>query len=86
MVVNFRGRISSNGNFMSDITLIVLAVVGVLLAAGLPLLAYSMLSQKAMDLASQHGRFSGLGTPDHADSSAGNTPVRALGSLQGQTA
>jgi hypothetical protein len=64
---------------MSDIALIILAVVGVLVAAGLPLLAYSMLPQKAMDLASQHGRFSGLGT-------AGNTPVRALGSLQGQTA
>jgi hypothetical protein len=71
---------------MSDIALIILAVVGVLVAAGLPLLAYSMLPQKAMDLASQHGRFSGLGAHDHADSSAGNTPVRAIGSLQGQTA
>jgi hypothetical protein len=71
---------------MSDMALITLAVIGVLVAAGLPLLAYSKLPQKAMDLASQHGRFSGLGTADHVGGSAGNTPVRAIGSLQGQTA
>jgi hypothetical protein len=71
---------------MSDFALIIVAVVGVLLAGGLPLLAYSMMPKKAMELASQHGRFSGLGTADAAGSSTGNTPVPSIGSLQGQTA
>ena len=71
---------------MSDFTLIILAVVGVLALGGLPLLAYSRLPKKAMELASQHGRFSGLGTTAPAGSSAGNTPVHGIGSLQGQTA
>lgn len=71
---------------MSDFALIILGVIGVLAAGGLPLMAYSMLPKKAMELASQHGRFSGLGTPDPAGSSTGNTPVTSIGSLHGQTA
>lgn len=71
---------------MSDFALIILSVVGVLVVGGLPLLAYSKLPKKAMDLASQHGRFSGLGVAEPAGSTTGNTPVPSIGSLRGQTA
>ena len=90
--LSFQGSLTSEdgirpaGNFMSDFALIVLAVIGVFIAGGVPLLAYSMMPRKAMELASQHGRFSGLGAPEPAGSSAGNTPAPSIGSLQGQTA
>jgi hypothetical protein len=66
---------------MHDAVLIVLAIVGVSVAAALPLLAYALLPPDTLNLLSQHGRFSGLGT-EQANRPAGNSPVPATGSLQ----
>jgi hypothetical protein len=70
---------------MSDTALLVFAIVGVILATALPFLVYTRLSQRTLDLLSQHGRFSGLASSEQAGRS-GNSPVSEIGSLRGQTA
>jgi hypothetical protein len=70
---------------MSETTLLVFAIVGLILATALPLLVYARLPQRALDLLSQHGRFSGLASAEQAGRS-GNSPVSEIGSLRGQTA
>jgi hypothetical protein len=66
---------------------VVFALLGMAVIAGTSLSIYSMLPRAVLDLASEHGRYIGLGTRDRViDNTSGNTPVANVGSLQGQSA
>jgi hypothetical protein len=59
-------------------------VLGVGLAAlAVPLALYALMPQKLLNLASDHGRYTGLGTAEQTSDVAGNTPAVVIGSLQG---
>jgi hypothetical protein len=71
---------------MSDTSMVAFAIVGGLVAIVAPLAVYALMPQKLLNLASEHGRYAGLGTAEPVDGNAGNTPVAIIGSLQGQSA
>jgi hypothetical protein len=71
---------------MNTVEIIGLAMLGMVAIAGISLSIYSALPREVLQMASDHGRYTGLGTRDHVDDTAGNTPVTNVGSLQGQSA
>jgi hypothetical protein len=72
---------------MQTYELVMIAVIGTTLFAGLSAALYSALPSAVLRYASRHGRYVGLGNPDRLDdSAAGNTPVTVVAGLQGQSA
>jgi hypothetical protein len=68
---------------MSDTAMYVCVVGAALAVVAAPLAAYALMPRKLLNLASEHGRYAGLGTPEQTSGAAGNAPVVVLGSLQG---
>jgi hypothetical protein len=71
---------------MNTIEVIGLTTLGMIAIVGVCLSIYSVLPREVMQMASEHGRYKGLGTRDRVDGRSGNTPVADFGSLQGQPA
>ena len=72
---------------MQTYELVMIALIGAILFVGLSAALYSTLPAAALDYASRHGRYVGLGKPNRLDdSTAGNTPVTVVAGLQGQSA
>jgi hypothetical protein len=71
---------------MSTIGLIMLAIIGTTLVAGLSIAMYAALPEAMLDAATRHGRYVGLGTREVLDDTAGNAPISDTPSLQGQSA
>jgi hypothetical protein len=62
-------------------------MIAVTLFVGLSIALYSALPAALLNHASRHGRYAGLGKPDRPDdSAAGNAPIAAMATLQGQLA
>jgi hypothetical protein len=68
---------------MSDPVMYVLMVGAALAAVAAPLAAYALMPKKLLNLASEHGRYAGLGTAEQTSGAAENAPAGVLGSLQG---
>ena len=67
---------------MSDTAMFAL-VIGVGLAAvALPVAVYALMPQKLLNLASNHGRYTGLGAAEQSNGAAGNAAGVVIGSLQ----
>jgi hypothetical protein len=72
---------------MQTYELVMIALIGTTLFAGLSAALYATLPAAALEYASRHGRYVGLGMPNRLDdSTAGNTPITAVAGLQGQSA
>jgi hypothetical protein len=72
---------------MQTYELVMIALIGTTLFAGLSAALYATLPTAVLEYASRHGRYVGLGKPDRLDdSTAGNKPITAVAGLQGQSA
>ena len=72
---------------MQTYELVMIALIGTTLFAGLSAALYAALPSVVLGYASRHGRYVGLGKPERLDdSAAGNSPVSAVAGLQGQSA
>jgi hypothetical protein len=72
---------------MQTYELVMIALVGTTLFVALSVALYAALPVAALDHASRHGRYFGLGGPSRPDdSAAGNAPITASAGLQGQSA
>jgi hypothetical protein len=73
---------------MQTYELVMVALIGTTLFIGFSAALYSTLPCAAMDYASRHGRYAGLGKPDRLDDdpTAGNAPVTVVAALLGQSA
>ena len=66
--------------------LVMIALIGTTLFAGLSALLYATLPEAVLEYASRHGRYADLGQPDRLDdSTAGSMPITAVAGLQGQS-
>jgi hypothetical protein len=68
---------------MSDTAMYVWVVGAALAAVAAPLAAYALMPRKLLNLASEHGRYAGLGTAEQTSGAAENAPAVVVGSLQG---
>jgi hypothetical protein len=72
---------------MQTYELVMIALIGTTVIAGLSAALYSSLPAAVLEYASRHGRYLGLGMPHRLhDSTTGNQPVTAVAGLQGQSA
>jgi hypothetical protein len=76
----------SDGKCMNTVEIIGLTMLGMVAIAGVSLSIYSALPHELLQMASDHGRYTGLGTRDRVNDTSGNSPVADVGSLQGQSA
>ena len=63
--------------------MIALMIAVGLAALALPFVVYALMPQKLLKLASDHGRYAGLGTADPSNGATGNASAVVIGSLQG---
>ena len=71
---------------MQTFELVILALAGVALIAGLPAALYLLLPASALERAGRHGRFAGLGTSDRTDQTpSGKAAVSGFNALLGQS-
>jgi hypothetical protein len=68
---------------MSDTAMVAWVIAVGLAAVVVPFVVYALMPQKLLNLASDHGRYTGLGTAEQTNGAAGNAPAVVIGSLQG---